>query len=439
MAKAKQKGTSTDVAAVTYADDEAANNFDMSPRLVQLMLNEPFYAAVLRGVNFIKTDSIPTAGVLAKDAEVNMWWNPKFLAALEPAKVLGLLKHEAMHLALEHTTTRRYDPHIIHNYAADLAINSDISENELPDGGLVPGKLFPELTEEQKVGMDPEALARYDRLSQLIASLPVGESTEWYFTKLMEDPQTREDIEGSQGDAGTPSGFDDHEGWGDMSDEDRELLKGKLKQALADAVKECDETGRWGSVGSAMRGRLREIISSEVDWRSVLKRFCGMSRRGTRSTSWTRLNRKYAGLTPGVKRGYTSSIAVYVDQSGSVSDSDLELAFGELRSLAKRTSFTTFHFDTAVDTDSETAWRKGKTPDAKRTRCGGTDFQCVTKHANANSSRFDGYIIITDGEASKPTPSKLKRGWMIVPGRKLLFDADRSDFIISMKNIKAAA
>ena len=320
-----------------------------------------------------------------------------------------------------------------------MAINSDISENELPDGGLVPGKLFPELTEEQKVGMDPEALARYDRLSQLIASLPVGESTEWYFTKLMEDPQTREDIEGSQGDAGTPSGFDDHEGWGDMSDEDRELLKGKLKQALADAVKECDETGRWGSVGSAMRGRLREIISSEVDWRSVLKRFCGMSRRGTRSTSWTRLNRKYAGLTPGVKRGYTSSIAVYVDQSGSVSDSDLELAFGELRSLAKRTSFTTFHFDTAVDTDSETAWRKGKTPDAKRTRCGGTDFQCVTKHANANSSRFDGYIIITDGEASKPTPSKLKRGWMIVPGRKLLFDADRSDFIISMKNIKAAA
>ena len=115
------------------------------------------------------------------------------------------------------------------------------------------------------------------------------------------------------------------------------------------------------------------------------------------------------------------------------------MAFGELRSLAKRTSFTTFHFDTAVDTDSETAWRKGKTPDAKRTRCGGTDFQCVTKHANANSSRFDGYIIITDGEASKPTPSKLKRGWMIVPGRKLLFDADRSDFIISMKNIKAAA
>ena len=434
----KSKGTSTEITAAKRASSEAAAAFDMSPYQVQLMLNEPFYAGVLRGVSFIKTDAIPTAGVLAKDGDVNLWWNPAFVAALSTKQVLGLLKHEAMHLALEHTTSRRMDPHIIHNYAADLAINSDIPSSELPDGGLVPGEKFGDLTEEQSNEMSAEAVSRYERLSNFISSLPKGESTEWYFTKLMENPEIKDDIQKGQGEGG-PGDMDDHDGWDKMTDEERQLVKGKVKQAVVDAVRDCDQSGRWGSVSSNTRGVLRELISSEVDWRSVLKRFCGMSRRSQRTSNVRRINRKYAGIHPGHNRGYTSSIAVYIDQSGSVSDSDLELAFGELRSLAKKTQFTTFHFDTSVDDGSETQWRAGKTPKAVRTRCGGTDFGCVTSHAEKNVAKFDGYIIITDGEAAKPKSSRTKRGWMIVPNRKLIFEADKSDFVISMRPSKKSA
>ena len=144
-------------------------------------------------------------------------------------------------------------------------------------------------------------------------------------------------------------------------------------------------------------------------------------------------------MSTGTKRGYTSSIAVYIDQSGSVGNAELELAFAELRNLSRRTEFTTFHFDTEVDLSSETLWRKSKTPEATRTRCGGTDFEPVTKHANANSHRFDGYIIITDGEAAKPSVSRLKRGWLLVPGTKLLFDAGNRDFVMKMKHMKKKA
>lgn len=432
------KGTSNDLPVGNLSSEEEAQNFNLSPHLVRMMLEEPFYTGVLRSVNFEKTDAIPTAGVLAKDGDINMWWNPRFVAGLTSLQVKGLLKHEAMHLALEHTTSRRMTPHIIHNYATDLAINSDIPEIELPEGGLIPGQAFKELAEEDKIKMGPEAVARYERVSSKIESFPKGESSEWYFTKLMEDPEVAKDIqdgnEGSPGDGvpGLPGGMDDHEGWGDLSDEEKELVKGKIKQAVADAVKDCDSSGRWGSVGSSMRSTLREMVANDVDWRSVLKKFCGLSRRGTRSTSWTRLNRKYAGLTPGVKRGYTSSIAVYIDQSGSVGNDALELAFANLRNLAKRTEFTTFHFDTEVDKKSETVWKRKNVP-AHRTRCGGTDFECVTKHANKNSNRFDGYIIITDGEAAKPSTSRLKRGWLIIPGRQLMFNADNRDFVMSMK------
>ena len=183
-----KKTTSTDIAPVGHVDEQLAAAFDLEPHRVKMMLEEPFFAGVLRGVNYTRTEDIPTAGVLAKDGDVHMWWNPRFLAGLTAAQVKGLLKHEAMHLALEHTTSRRMTPHIIHNYATDLAINSDIPENELPEGGLIPGKEFRELTEEDRTKMGAEAVARYKRVSAKIASLPPGESAEWYFTKLMEDP-----------------------------------------------------------------------------------------------------------------------------------------------------------------------------------------------------------------------------------------------------------
>jgi len=430
------ESTNNDLLVGKEATAEEISKFNLDTHLIRVMLDEPFFAGVLRGVSFERTDAIPTAGVLAKDGDIRMWWNPKFLASLTNLQVKGLLKHEAMHLALDHTTSRRMTPHLIHNYATDLAINSDIPKDELPEGGLIPGEAFSELTEEQADNLGPEGVARYQRVSNKIASFPRGESSEWYFTKLMEDPEIAKDIQdanGGEGEPGLPGGMDDHGQWGEMSDEERDLIKGKIAKSVEDAVKECDRTGRWGTVSSDMRSKLRDLIANDVDWRAVLKKFCGMSRRGTRTTSWTRLNRKYAGLTAGVKRGYTSSIAVYIDQSGSVSDSDLEIAFANLRNLAKRTEFITYHFDTSVDTESETSWKSGKAPTVHRTRCGGTDFECVTKHANKNKNRFDGYIIITDGEATKPSPSRMKRGWLLVPNTKLIFSADNRDFVMNMK------
>lgn len=438
------KGTSTDLAPVQEATDAEAAAFRLDPHLIGLMWDEPFFSKILRTVTKVKTDDIPTAGVLAKEGDVKMWWNPKFLAGLTSLQVKGLLKHECFHLIFEHTTTRKHDPHIVWNYATDLAINSMIPEDELPEGGLIPGKAFKELTEEDKAKMGEERVKQFEALSNLIASFPKNESSEWYFARLMEDEDAKDALTnpagGGEGGEGPmiPGTMDDHGGWDEMSDEERELVKGKVKQALENAVKECDQSGQWGSVGAEHRATLREMISKEIDWKAVLKQFCGMSRRADRTSNIRRLNRKYAGIHPGAYRSYTSSIAVYVDQSGSVGDEDLALLFGELRTLAKHTEFTLYNFDTEVDESSERVWRGNKAPGMQRTRCGGTDFEAPTRHANANKSKFDGYLILTDGECSEPkTPNRLKRGWVITPGRQLYFDAPRRDFKIQMKEPKS--
>ena len=417
------KGTTNDLAPVAKVTDAEAAAFKLDTHLVKLMWDEPFFSHVLRTVTKIRTESIPTAGVLAKDGDIKMWWNPKFLAGLTADEIKGLLKHECYHLIFEHTTTRRHEPHRVWNYAADLAINSLIPENELPEGGLIPGKAFKALSQADRNAMGEERVRRYEVLSALIESFPKEEAAEWYFARLMEDQDAQDAIEnkptegeeGGEGQPGPgiPGTMDDHEGWDELSEEERELVKGKVRQAVEDAVKECDKKGQWGSVGAETRTKIREMIAKEIPWKSLLRNFVGMSRRANRHSNVRRLNRKYTGIHPGVQRGYTSSIADYIDQSGSVSNTELELLFAELRSLAKHTEFVCYHFDTDVDEASETTWRSGKTPAAHRTRCGGTDFSAPTEHANKNKHRFDGYLILTDGYAPDPGSSKLRRGWVI--------------------------
>lgn len=458
------KGTSNDI-VTTVVRDEKNDNFSLDTHLIALMWAEPFFSSVLRGIEKIKTRKIPTAGVLAKEGDVKMWWNPDFLASLSSQQIRGLLKHECYHLIFDHTTSRRRDPHVIWNYATDLAINSLIDESELPEGGLIPGKHFKVLTEEQMEAMGPKAVKRYLSVSAKVASFPPKKSSEWYFQKLMEDPEVKEALENSQGTNGKSlsealadgdvridengdlvdkdgnpvtimpgggEGMDDHSGWDQLSDEERELVKGKVNQALTKAIEDCDKTGQWGSVSSDMRSQLRSLIRKEIPWQSVLKRFCGFSRRANRRSNNKRLHRKYPGIHPGFLKSYTSSIAVYIDQSGSVGNSELEILFGELRNLSGMVEFTTFHFDTSVDVKSETVWKKSKTPDAHRTRCGGTCFVAPSKHANENSSKFDGYLILTDGYAPDPGPSRLRRGWVITPGGQHSFNHQK-DFVIKLK------
>jgi predicted metal-dependent peptidase len=457
---AKNTSTSNDLPQASKEVTKAqADAFDIDPHLINLMWDEPFFSKVLRPVTKIRSEEISTAGVLAKDGDINMWWNPYFLAGLTSKQVKGLLKHECFHLVLEHTTTRRMEPHTLHNYATDLAINSMIPEEELPEGGLIPGKAFKPLEPEIAAKIGEAAVARHERISQKIASLPKGLSSEQYFALLqdvaediekaakgkslaqaLKDGDVRVDENGNLVDADgnpvriVPGGMDDHEGWDEMDDEERELIKGKVKQALERAVKDCDSSGQWGSIPAETRQKLRDLLSREIDWKSVLKQFCGMTRRADRTTNVKRLNRKYPAIQPGTHRSYTSSIAVYIDQSGSVDDESLELLFGNLMTLAKHTEFTIFNFDTAVDEKSERVWKGNKNPGLARTRCGGTDFKAASDHANKNKHRFDGYLILTDGECSDPGPSGLKRGWVIVPDRKMMFKPSKRDFVIKMKH-----
>jgi predicted metal-dependent peptidase len=410
------------------ASDEEAAKFRLSPHLINLMSEEPFFSSLIRKIRRHKTNDIPTAGVTCIEGSLALYWNPKFLASLSADEIKGLIKHECYHLIFKHCTARKQEPHQMWNIATDLAINSLIAERLLPDGGLIPGKALKALA---KI-TDPAQYDAWKRLSDLIQGFPKNKNSEWYMAQLMDD-QELQDAFDKLPKSGSGILMDDHDGWGDMTEEEKAKVENEIKEMVGQAAKEADRTNSWGNVSSETRRQIRKMYENKVDWKKVLVSFVGRRQRAKKSSTHRRINRKYPYIHPGKKIGHQANLAVYIDQSGSISDRDISMFTGALMGLAKNVTFTFYNFDTRVDEGSKQVWKKGKKSiEIKRTVCGGTCFNCVEDHFRKNIDTFDGYITLTDGCAAKPKPCKLRRCWVLLPGYKLYFDHDRTDIVVTM-------
>jgi len=398
--------------------------------LVAFLFDEPFFSSIVRSMNKIRTETIvPTAGVSVQQGSICLYWNPNFIETLTKDQFFGLMKHECYHLIFNHVTSRKQDPHILWNIATDLAINSIIPSNQLPEGGLIPGQPFSSMADLQ----DEETTKKAVMISDVIKSLPVNKTSEWYMEKLRENPDVKEAMESYFGDN---PGFDVHFDIddGDMSESDKELMKGKLKEIIKKSADRANQNNAWGSVSFDIKTQIIASIEDTIDWKKTLHYFCGNKQKANKSKTYRRINRKYPYIHPGTKTKRTSNLAIYIDQSGSVGDDGIAAFFSSLNKLARNVAFNVFHFDTVVDKNSEYAWRKGKKYKLPmRTLTGGTCFDCVESHFRKRAAEFDGYIIMTDGCAQKPKSCISKRCWVLLPGYKLQFTHDRKDSVVKME------
>ena len=366
-------------------------SFDLKLHAYRLLMDEPFFAALSRRIEKREDRSIPTAGVRVdpETAQFEMIYNPEFFASMPEDHVKGVLKHEYYHLIFEHVTSRRPEgvPHKTWNIAADLAINSHLV-GELPELACMPG------------------VAPFEEF-------PLGESAEWYLSRITDDQADQCGGGEGEGQPGQPGNFDDHSGWdeGDLPSEVSAMAKERLKQAMKEAAKEAAQSPKgWGTMSAAVKKEIIKRLETKVDWRKVMRYFIKTSQRASRRSSVKRINRRYAYIHPGKTVQRQAKIAIAIDQSGSVSDDMLESFFGELGKLAKLAEFTVIPFDTEVPEDKVFIWKKGSSQKAERVSCGGTDFNAPTDYINKHS--FDGVIILTDMEAPKPKACKAQRMWM---------------------------
>lgn len=449
--------------------NKCETTFDLDRHLIPFLQDVPFFAEISRHLRKVPTTDMPTAAVTFDPStdEMSLFYNPDFVGKLGNWQIRGLLNHEFYHLIFGHLQTRRRNPPQLWNVATDLAINSLIITNAksngspralssnrydspLPECALIPG-CWPkhpedrEFSKEEKEGM---------QLGKIIAALPPMKSSEWYFNEIIKQAQqlyAEGKLKPSNGSGGVPipgigdasgdpgdvlgdllngsglDSMDDHSPWDEIPDDQRELVEGKVRSILEKAVRHADQhSNGWGSIPSDLRQDIRRSISHIINWRNVLRQFVGTITRGKRRTSIKRINKRYPYIHPGVKRGYVAKLLIAIDMSGSVDNEMLAMFFSELGSLTKKVEVDILPFDCHADAKDIYTWRRGTIVDAKRTKMGGTNFDAPTRVANdpKNRGRWDGMLIMTDGECSAPSPSRVRRGWILGKGQKLYFQSN---------------
>lgn len=403
---------------------------------------EPWFGYLSKFVHKTPTndENFPTIGVyMDKFTSLHMKYNEEFFKELPWIQKIGVMKHEFYHIVLNHLCVPGEDGIRFSkdcdrkwmNVAMDLAINSMLKYEELPKIALYPGKRFEVSPKEiEKINKLPEherekALKNIEDLREFIFSMPVGECAEWYYNKIKFNKEIGDILKEPQM---SKVGFlDDHDDFFDgLSDEHKEQIRQKIKSL----VREACERNSWGSIPNEIREKLKKYYSSIINWRSVLRSFVGMCRSAGHTHSIKKINKRFPYIHSGVKIKRQANIAIAVDESGSVSDEQLELFFAELVNLSMICDFTLIPFDTVVNEEKMFKWKKNQKIVPERVQCGGTDFSVPTIWVNDRRKQFDGLIILTDGYCEKPIASMVKRAFIICPDGKLAFET--SDLVINM-------
>jgi predicted metal-dependent peptidase len=393
----------------------SANIDHLNSVFLKLFRNEPFLGAISMAITKVGDTKQPTAyiGVRpnGKTQEVVMGFNPKFMDEQTEEKQLGVIKHELLHMIFQHIFTRSVGEksyQLLWNWATDLAINSIIGKENLPEMCLLPGH----------TPVDPKTGKKVEGpYAEYIQNAPLMMASDYYFEGLRKIQEEQGD---SDCDIAIGSGIgtmDGHDHWKDLPSDVQEQIRDKMREMVGKAAEKAQIDNSWGSVPHEIQDVIRKMLSREVDWRSVLRNFIGRTRTLQRTSTVRKVNKKTPYVQPGVRRPTIANFACFVDQSGSVGDNDLSLLFGELESLSSLTTLDVYHFDTEIDLKSHTVWKKGSpTPKPHRTRCGGTDFSAVSNFLNSkeNRGKYSGAVILTDGYAdTMPMVIGTKILWLI--------------------------
>lgn len=429
---------------------QAPSKYRIDADIVSFISETPFFAEISRHITKIRDDSVGTASVsynMLSDSLV-MRYSPTWMGGLCTRHRVNIIRHELSHIMLGHLSFRRRKPHMRWNEATDLAINSLIVTGaekhpmQYPDDPAVvehfpPGCLIPGVPPNLD-GIEKHPKELQDRIRKyygILEKLPPLMSSEWYFDKIyQEDPERDDDLlEGFLADK-----VGDHSFWDDIPEEHRERIKSKISGIIEKAVNAADSSPNgWGNIPVELQRDIRASITHVINWKQQLRRFVGYLNPGGRKTTIRKINRRFPYMYPGTTKGRIAKLLIAIDMSGSVGDDMLAEFGGELNALTKTMTIDVVGFDTEVDEGSLYTWKKGQRLDIKRTRTGGTNFDGPTCWVNKeeNRGRWDGVLILTDGQAPKPQNCNIKRGWVIGAAGRLAFTPDPEDETIHLANV----
>lgn len=390
----------------------------------RLMTREPFFGHVFSGLLRQVTTAVPSVGLgLAPGYMPRLRVNPDWWGehAGQTDRQVGLLKHEVLHLVLEHVLREGDFRHRqVYWIAADLVVNQYIEDRYLGPDALTLGT-FADLRLPPHEGVQ----TYYELLMRALQRAPAEGDGEGEGDMSGEPIASHPPSAASTGsgvdrlrqliEQGGPA-LEQHVEWADFTAQraaERRIVRQYIIDATRSSVRRSPRT-TFDQLPASLRRHLAELLDTtpSVDWRRVLRLFAGSSRRSYLRNTLRRPSKRY-GTTPGIKVRRRHQVVVAVDTSGSITDAMLALVFAEIHQLYRQGAEITVVECDAVVHDT---WAYRGQPPNSTGGGGGTAFDPAIAWANALPRRPDALIYLTDGYAARPevTP-RMPSLWLIMP------------------------
>jgi predicted metal-dependent peptidase len=346
----------------------------------ELMLKEPYYGIFLIMLNKVWNKRVPTAGVSKNGINYQLIINEDFWTSLSEEHMLGLLKHELLHIAFGHLTTYfKFSNRKLANVAMDMEINQYIHKDWLPEGGIDIDN-YAELNLERKAG----CRYYYDKLQDLKDEKDKNGT-------CGNDPmdQLLDQIENGDG--------PDHSTWEEfenLSEAEQKLIEKQLQKLLSDAKEQTIK--KRGYVPGEIDGliEIEEITPAKFNWRGYIRRFTGISTKVFTKKIRRKENRRFSD-NPGLKIKMRQHMLLAIDTSGSVSNTELMEFMNEINHIYKAgVDITIIQCDTRIR--SIEPYKGGNEIEVHGR--GGTEFDPVLEYYNGNLKKYTSLVYFTDGE-----------------------------------------
>jgi predicted metal-dependent peptidase len=321
-----------------------------------------FFATIAFSLKNSWDTNIPTACTNGTTIK----FNPEFFKKLTPQERVFLWIHEAMHVAYLHAARLKDREPRRWNMAADYVINLQLVDRgfRMPKDGLL---------DRQYAGMSTEQV--YDLLT----------------------PSQAENFQ-----------MDLEEG------EDKDL-KEEIDDILMRAVMQSKMSGdKPGTIPGDIQIYVENLLNPKLPWNRLLQKY--MNSFAKNDYSWRKPNRRFFPKfhMPCLHSDKLMDLAIAVDISGSVSDTDFKVFISETAGIMKMMTpekITLIQFDTRICSETKITNLKEleKTEFSGR---GGTSFYPIIDWVKAKRPQL--LLVFTDGEFHMPDEKpKTEVLWLI--------------------------
>lgn len=412
--------------------------------MVHMLLGQPFFSSMVMPMELIETDQngyLPGSSeyipVMATDSK-RLIFNPyHHLRNMTLEEIVGVMVHEAAHVALAHHLRMESRDPMRWNIAADYEINNYLTRSGfvLPAGVLIDHK--------------------WDNVP-----------AEVIYKQLPNSPQnsSKQQQQGGgqsgQGQPGQGQGQAGQQGGGNgqvpaqdfgkvlrpenpaspctaPTQEQIEAMKADLAGRLIQAEQAAKRRGNMPGCFSEL---IHDFIQPKMDWKEILAAFA--ARVFQTGFTWRRTSTKLLSqgiLMPAPEMDGIGALVIAIDTSGSIGKDELRMFAGEVQEIVEKhkpVATYVIYCDAKVQRVDE--YKPGDTFEFAVTGRGGTRFEPVFEYVEQEGLDVEAIIYFTDMYGSFPTRHPAAPTlWISTSGTK--FEVPFGDVIAATTREAAAA